>query len=425
MTSYSKISLCALFATGTALGMELPLLRQGLAGQEPRLNAPVQNQAAQALNQPMIKVFSDRGQIDTIQSNYLETSATLKNMLEDVDADQALVLPESMIEDYVAIKDLLVQEYRLNAEITDEKTVINILKSKTEQQLVAIANACQRFELNQVSNCAVKILAEQLNALERKEKCLKNGSYNLNWTPDVARLVAQEMIRCDATNKTMTLIYWLAQATLNKNGRITFQDLNYANGNYERHSFTNLMDFFPSEAADNFGPIAIVKAPRRSIFENMYCIPYVSLPKDTQQNIQLQLLQKYGIEYYYNYLLPRLKYSVVEKFPAHLNIPITHLGFYHRYTPEFENYVEKKLLPEELTLMEYCFKSKKEHKQYDFNYYPGIEKLRKNICHALETLLFPNWWQQRSWLSKAAIITGGAAATGLAAWYGYKYFSKK
>jgi hypothetical protein len=51
--------------------------------------------------------------------------------------------------------------------------------------------------------------------------------------------------------------------------------------------------------------------------------------------------------------------------------------------------------------------------------------LQEKLPRSIRQLLFPNWWQRRSWLSKAAIITGGFTATGLATWYGYKYFHKK
>ncbi len=51
--------------------------------------------------------------------------------------------------------------------------------------------------------------------------------------------------------------------------------------------------------------------------------------------------------------------------------------------------------------------------------------LRDKLPQSIRQVLFPNWWQRRSCLSKAAIITASAAATGLAAWYGYKYFSKE
>lgn len=415
MSFYSKISLFALLAAGSGLGMETP----------PRLKAPATSAAAHTINQPMIKVFSETQQIDTIQRNYLEASATLKNMLENVDANQALVLPESMIEDYLAIKDLLAYEYRLNAETTDKKTVLNLLKSKTEEQLVAIANACQRFELNEVGECAIALLAERLNTLERKEECLRKGSFNLNWTQDVAHLVTQKIIESDNASKTITLIYWLAQATLNKNSKITFQDLNYINNDGAQFRFTHLFDLFPSPATANIGPFAMVKAPRRSIFENMFCLPFASLSQDEQQNIKIKLQQAYGNETYTNAYLPRLKYSVVEKYPEDYHLPISWLGFYYLHAQTLENHISKKLLPEELILMEYCFNRQKEQQKYNYVAYPGLEKLKNSICSELNSLLFPTWWQQRSLLSKAAIIASSAAATVLAAWYGYKYFNKK
>lgn len=415
MSFYSKISLFALLAAGSLIGMEQP----------PRLKHPATSAAAQAINQPMIKVFSETGQIDSIPRNYLEASETLNNMLEEVGADHALVLPESMIEDYLAIKDLLIYEYRFKMETIDEKTVADILKPKTEQQLVSILNACHRFECNKVIECAVTVLATKLNASKRKEQCLKDGSYNLHWTPDVARLVAQQMVQNDIANKTMSLIYWLAQATLNKNGRITFQDLNYIDSNAAQYSFTHLLEFFPSPAVAHIGPLAIVKAPQRSVFENMFIVPFIALSENEQQTIKSYLQQAYGNDTYNRTYLPRLKYSVVEKYPADYNTPARRLGFYYIYSQELQNHINKRLTPEELVVLEYCFNCKKERNEYDFVSYPGLERLNRVLSPELKTLIFPNWWQRRSWLSKAAIFAGGVAATGLAAWYGYKYFSKK
>lgn len=274
MNLYSKISLLALLAASSLIGMEMP----------PRLKAPAQSAAAQALNQPMIKLFSDTQQIDNIQRNYLEASQMFKDMLHDVGADHALVLPESIIEDYITIKDLLMYEFRLNIGTTDEKTIINNLKLKTEQQLVAIANACQRFELNKVCECAITLLTEKLNSSVRREKCLRDGSYNLNWTLDVAYVVAKKM-RCST-------LYWQIDPKIVK-------------------------------IANNLKPE------------------------------QITILMEY--------------YNKTDEMPFHL---------------------------------------------------------RDKLPQSIKKILFPTWWQRRSWLSKAAIITGGAAATGIAAWLGYKYFNK-
>lgn len=429
MSFYSKISLLALLAAGTVIGMEQPpLLREGFAGQAPQLKHPAQSPAAQTINQPMIEITYNGSPINKVQKNYLEASVTLKNLLGETGAQNSLEVPESMVDDYQEIKDLLSFEHRLQSEIVNQNTIINLLKQKTKQQLVAILNGCQRFELNKISECAVTVLAEKLSTSARKEECLKNGTYNLNWTGDVARLVAQQMIK--NTNHAMAIIYWLAQATLNKNGKIRFQDFKI-DGNVAQYSFTDLMDYFPSPAVAYIGPVSIVKTPRRSIFENMYSVPFIALPQDAQQNIQLQLLHAYGIEVHDRTILPRLKYSVVQPFlanssiPIPANIPIDHLGFYYLHAADLENHINTKLIPEELILMEYCYNRKKEEKEYNFIAYPGLQKLKNSLSQELKTLIFPSWWQRRNWYTKAALIAGGAALTGWVAWQRYKYFSQK
>lgn len=415
MSFYAKNSLFALLAMGTILGME-----------QPRLQHPAQSAAAQALNQPMIEITCNGARIDRVPKNHLKVSETFKNLLQETEHANSLELLATYVADYQAIKDLLQYEYRLQNETIEQEVVLTQLNPKTEQQLVAILNACQRFELNIISEFTAKVLAKKLDTLTRKDECLKKGSYNLNWTPDVAHLVTQKMIESDNASKTMTLIYWLAQATLTKNGNITFQDLDYADSNGAQFRFTHLFDLFPSPTAAYFGPVAIVKAPRRSIFENMFCVPFAALSQDEQQNIKILLQLAYGNATYTNTYLPRLKYAVVEKYPEDYLVPPREwVGLYYLHAQELENHINKKLLPEELVLMEYCFKCQKEQQEYNYVTYPGLEKFKSALPREFKTLLFPNWWQRRNWLSKAAIITGSAAATGLAAWFGYKYFSKK
>lgn len=215
MSFYSKISLFALLAAGTALGMEIP----------PRLNHPATSAAAKALNQPMIKVFSDTQQIDTIQRNYLESSETFKNMLEDIDTKQTLVLPESMIEDYLAIQDLLIYEYRFKENTLDDNQLRALLNQKTEHALVTILNACQRFELNKISECATSILAKKLNN-PALEDYVKNNALVLLWTADVARLVAQHMLK----EKSHVFHMFLTDLTERKQGNIRYWHVLQENG---------------------------------------------------------------------------------------------------------------------------------------------------------------------------------------------------
>lgn len=402
MSFYSKISLFALLAAGSINGQEPPVLKY-----------PAQSAASRALNQLMIKVFSETQLIDIIQRNYLEASETFKNMLQDVGSEYTLVLPESTIADYVVIKDLLTYEYRFNANLTDEKTIIAILKPKTEQQLIAIVNACQRCDLKKIGECAIIALAEKLNTPERKEECLKNGSYNLNWTPDVARLVAQAMIHADLSTQTFVKIYWLAQETIRQKGQITAVELDKRGNQPIFHSQTNL--FFTQFISDWDKP-----QPQ---------MPLICYPPEKQKKIISQIKSRFGSEHFNHHIAPHLNYLFTE------GEEWSCLFKYH--AKQLEKYLETKIIPEELVLLEsyfhykqfseYSWISAQQFKKniYNPNLYAGINTLKQTISPEIRNLLFPNWWQRRSWLSKAAIITGAAAATGLAAWYGYKHFSKK
>jgi hypothetical protein len=373
MFFYSKISLCALLAAGTALGMELPPLLRSMESYEgqARLNAPALSAAAQAINQPMIKIYSPTQHIDTIQRNYLEASATLKNMLEDVDANQALVLPESMIEDYLSIKDLLRYEYRFNVDSTDEKTVIELLKLKTEQQLVAIANGCQRFELNKVGECTIASLAERLNTLERKEECLRKGSFNLNWTLDVARLVANQF---SAKKQQLADYFFLIH--------------NLTQGKFNPRSF--VMARYIANKSKTFGKYT--EEIKKAIQKGHYRIYNTDdeshvLFSDNEDHYEYKcdqaILNKY-IGLFTNLRLEQIVYfDYLAQMANNKRIPIP----------------DNRLSEIEATLPDSFIEI----------------GLKRN----------PYWWQYRSLLTKAAIITGGVAATGLAAWYGYKYFNKK
>lgn len=393
MSFYSKISLFALLAAGSIMGMEQP----------PRLKAPASSAAAQAINQSMIKVFSDTQQIDAIQRNYLEASETLKNMLHDVDSEHALVLPESMIEDYVAIKDLLLYEYRFNIETTDEKTVTEILKPKTEQQLVAIANACQRFDLNKLSECTITVVAEKLNTQAKKEECLRNGSYNLNWTPDVAHLIAQEMI----------LQSYLWQLYHRFAAYVGIKHCAFACEGTERKRSP---DFSPSYTLNNreldftlytgwgWDKVALPN-------ENDYLDDYFTPTDKDILRIKHKLIQADEPNIHGNQIVWKLNGQCIKLFEIDNPRELA-----NRYST---------LTPEQVTLLGYCFIKTYNKQPYELEKYPGITKICKKSLPRELAYFVPNWWQRRSWLSKAAIITGAAAATGLAAWLGYKYISKK
>ena len=68
-----------------------------------------------------------------------------------------------------------------------------LLSKKTIEQLGIILNACQRFELNNISPLVVKILAQQMLVPAHRDACLKNGSYGLALTADSKKLILQAL----------------------------------------------------------------------------------------------------------------------------------------------------------------------------------------------------------------------------------------
>lgn len=374
MNLHSKISLLALLVSGTVLGMEIP----------PRLKAPAQSAAAQALNQPMIKVFSETQQIDNIQRNYLEASQTLKNMLADVGSEHTLVLPESMIEDYLAIKDLLVYEYRFNAEKTDEKTIINFFTPETEHTLVTILNACQRFDLKNISECATVVLAKKLNE-PGLEDYVKKNALILPWTGDVARLVAQHMLK----EKSHMFHKILTDLTERKQGNIRHWHVLEENGKRiqiedSQCSLENLLKkYFPHFIRNS----------------HFLTAPQATKPAN-------------GVN---DWLRVRHLLNTPEKILTSTITGETGRSILYWEIDSEILKLFKTLKPEDVILLNIYSKEKEKMPLY----------LQKKLPHQIKNILFPTWWQRRSCLSKAAIIASGAAATGLTAWFGYKYFSKK
>lgn len=373
MSFYSKISLLALMAAGNALGMELP----------PRLKAPATSAAAQALIEPMIKIYSDNHHIDTIQRNYLEASKTLKNMLEDVEANQELVLPDSMIEDYKEVRDLFSLEHRLKIGTIDEKAVRVILKRKTVYDLSKIANACLRFDLPRIEYQTIKVLAKKIcNETDFIKKT--STTLPLPWTQDVARLVAQAMLRKEKQMHHMLL----TELTDRKDGGVSYWHVSQKNGNRTRIE-SSLSSF-------------------EALFKNYLFFHLI-------KNASFFVFEPPAIKPSYDWISMGLS-----KVPFERLLTCTHTSETERSIIYWEINAEvlkmfETLKPEEVLILSIYYKEKK----------PLPIHLQKQLPEQIRNLLFPSWWQRRSWLSKAALITGGVAATGLAAWLGYKYFSKK
>lgn len=331
MSLYSKISLLALLVTGLLRGMEEP----------PHLKAPAKSAAAEAINQRMILITCEGIEIDKMQKNYLEASQTLKNLLDTIGNQNTIALTQDMAADYRVIRDLLRYEHLLKVKKINELTVLEFLR-KSEKSLVSILNACQRFELNNLSKFVAISLAKKLSIATNREQCLYNGSYNLEWTSDSAHLVAIVMLNMIAYEKNDYPLNLLWQLFKTANGP---EQLNY------------------------------------KIRESLH----------------------------------------------------------------------KNATPEAVVLFQYWFECRGKNMGLDTKKYPGIITIKSSLSSDLKTLLFPTfmkrvidscyeqqkqyllrikiqmrnlrtWWHYQAGRSeKVAII----AATGLAAWYGYKYFSKK
>jgi hypothetical protein len=376
MNLYSKISLLALLAAGTTLGMEIP----------PRLKAPAQSAAAQALNQPMIKVFSDTHQIDSIQRNYLETSETLKNMLHDLGTGHALVLPESMIEDYLALKDLLMYEYRLIAGTTDENTVINLLKLKTDQQLATIINACQRLDVNLISPIAINALTELLLTNNKKQQCLENGSYNLPWTIDTEKLVAAAMIQKGDFRARLATYFTFLQLGSLEYGEIrsAFNNTHHTNKNWNTFANTPLTQYFFDDINKEIQDLVQLMQPIPESRRVQTIVSHTIVPANDAQ--------KYNITYWH-------------------------------VIPAFLNYAQK-LKPAQIALLHYLM-DQAHMPEGEFHRWRGIDKISKTLPKYMQTLL--NKSEVNLWISRHPILAGAAiSSAGIAtAWLGYKYFSKK
>ncbi|CAN5175226.1 hypothetical protein BH09DEP1_BH09DEP1_6880 [soil metagenome] len=402
MNLYSKISLFALLAAGSLVGMEQPPLLRSTRSYEgqARLKAPASSAAAQAINQPMIKVFSDTQQIDSLQRNYLEASTTLKNMLQDVDAHHTLVLPESMIEDYKQIKDLLADEYRFNAKTTDEKTITNLLNLKTNEQLVAIANACQRFELTSVSECALAALAEKLNNTELKEKCLRNGSCNLNWTPDVGRLVAKSLAA-----KLKLVLHCTVKQAMQEN-KLIFKSVitpkRVTGARATPNDCVLEVKALMKEGAFSFISDEIYKKINDTFYKCTGHDTDFSKMIVSDPNSNSIVLFSTKLDHYYIFNIDQ---QIIDTF-----------------TKLFSN-----LTPVQALYLEYLIQldAQKRSPLINTNILAIDASLPDSFIQFGLKKSSNSWWQCRNLFSKTAIITGGIAATGLAAWLGYKYFSKK
>ena len=186
MNIYAKLGLLALLTSSALFGMEMPPGKAALAEND------------------IIQIHAHDTTLAKIERRHIKSSPMLKSLIDETSMDNGIELPESIINDFKIIQDYLIYEYGLKVTSTNEKIILQMLSKKSEDELTAIANACQRFELNLLSPLPIKILAQKLNTHERCIQCLERGSFGLPLTLDTSRLLAQEMLR----NNTSVKMYW-------------------------------------------------------------------------------------------------------------------------------------------------------------------------------------------------------------------------
>lgn len=373
MSFYSKISLFALMAAGSIMGMEMP----------PRLKHPATSVAAQALNQPMISITCNGNLAAKIQKNYFEASKILKYLLKETKHNNTVELPDSVLEEFNWIANILEFEYKLKNKLISIYNISLYLAANgyTIKDLVHMLNACQRFELNNMSKVIIHTLIKgsERNLEKRKDTCLQTGSYQLPWTSDVAGLIANKM------RKNNQLFYMvLTNLTERKQGKTSYWHIlqNHMGTRRETSASSFLL-------RDKFGHFLAYNATG-------YLSEHPELIVD-QGWCQAQGLINN----------PTILVNQVSDKDGTATL-------YWKVDPEILK-IANNLKPEQITILIEYWNKAEQMPHY----------LRDKLPQSIRQVLFPNWWQRRSCLSKAAIIAGGAAATGFAAWYGYKHFSKE
>ena len=132
MNIYAKLGLLALLSANALFGMEKP---------QPA-------QPAVQIQNDIIQIRAYETTIAKIERRHLKASSTLKALIDETSMDKGIELPEILVEDFKAVQDYLIHEFRIQEKIADDLPVMRLLIDKSEVELVAIINACQRFELN-------------------------------------------------------------------------------------------------------------------------------------------------------------------------------------------------------------------------------------------------------------------------------------
>lgn len=224
MSFYSKITLLALLATGIISACEHP-------GYEPLETARKEvQQAAEfilfthegtVLARVPKKCMAANPEFMSLCSEFQSSTEHQKRQKELFgDKVTTVELAGDVLEAFNIVKDYIVLDYELGLNLTiDNQPDILIVKEaldkKSEQELIAIITASQLCSLNHLSKYTVSLLAAKLNKPTRQKECLRNGSYNLQWSSDVARLVAQEMCRQKPCKTAL-----LAEAQIRKYGSL-------------------------------------------------------------------------------------------------------------------------------------------------------------------------------------------------------------
>ena len=375
MNIYTKLGLLALLSANALFGMEKP--------QPAQPTVQVEND--------MIQIQAHKTTIAKIERRHLKASETLKNLLSDTALTQVLELPESMINDFKAIQDYLVYEYRLQAKLADEKAILELLAKKSEQELVAIINACQRFELNELSKCAVSVLAAKLNNPERREQCLKTGSYKLELTPNSANLVGQEMIK-----NSNTKLYWLIKEQILNKGLITCSVINEGKSGIQKTKmfYRDIKSIVP------------FLGDKSCLFSELLNEKIIQQLK----NSGIDATSKVIIS-----LLSEGEHELCALVPDSLRV-------WHFELPSSLNYFAQSLSPEKVTLFRYCYKCAKNEAPLNVEIFPGIATIMQALPNNIQALFSSKSYWESIVIPRNAAIATAVAAT--AVWAASKFWKQ-
>lgn len=366
MSFYSKIGFLSLLSVSTFFAME--------KAQPP--------QPVSQLENDVIPVQAYGTIIAKIERRHLKASPSFKGLIDDVSIEDVIELPESMAEDFKAVRDYLITEYCLQKKEVNEKSVNELFCAKSEAELATLINACQRFELNKLSPLLIRILTQKFIPHERLTECLKKGSFGLALTPDTAKLVAQEMLK---SNNGLR-VYWLIIEEIVKNKYITIIKAHFPSQKveYGYHGQNRINDLF-AEVSQEWA--FVDEAQEKKI------------NTESQNALGFTLIKDRDSSYIYCQHQNSLVLIQLSKIRSN-------------------HYFDTQLTPEQVALL-YHFKSdrlKSSIGNHTPEKYPGIESIKKTMPNNIQTLIDPeSWW---STLAIPSMLATAAIAVGTA-WFAY------